>query len=1109
MNILFMSSTGEFMKKGFTLIEVLSVIIIIGIITTVATLSINYSINRTKERLYVEQIERLETSLKNWGLTNIDNLPINEEGISFYSVKELKGYGIIDTDEVIDPRTGNPMEGCMIIKYQHNINQYVFIYDESDCLNASDDYLPVINIEGGTEHFIEVNSVYKLPKVTAVTYKGEKAKILGPVVYLQENSSIVRKIDTSNVGEKYSVKYTAIDPLLNIERESVLNLTVVDTVRPVISVNGSNRTSEYVIEANPYFEAPIAVVSDNSCGISGVETEYNDCINTLNAIVSTNLISPREPGNYTITYTATDSSLNSRILVLDLVVEDTISPTKPTFELRLNNSSGEVYNGVWTNNNVWMGNLNSTDIGSGVKEYEYSLNCEDETPSWTLYNNPISFSLTMNSRVCVRAIDFVGNVSEVSNVRDVKIDKVLPACTVSGGSSSWFNSNRTITGTCSDSDSGCVVPSVTRTFTVDTNNSYSPGTVCDNAGNCRVCGNAQVRIDKTAPTCTVSGGSSSWFNSNRTITGTCNDSGSGCSSPSVTRTFTTTTDGSFSPGTVCDNVGWCTACGNQTVKIDKDIPTAPSISGGSTTWTNGNRTISISGGNAGPSGRARYEYRTRPSGGSWGSWTTYSSSITYSTTTNIEIQARVVDNAGNNGTVSSTAYVRIDKDIPTAPSISGGSTTWTNGNRTISISGGSAGPSGLARREYRTRTSGGSWGSWTTYSSSITYSTTTNIEIQARVVDSAGNNGTTSSTAYVRIDKTAPSVTRSPSSQSTWGNSNITVTLTGTDSGGSGFRRMRTRLSTDDGSTYGSWSSFTTSNPITRTLSGTGNHRIQIEVEDNAGNTATITTSRYRIDQDTPTAPNTGGTGTAWYNVDRTFTTSGGSAGPSGVARREYRTRTSGGSWGSWTTYSSGITYTSNTNREFQARIIDNAGNTGTATTTRYIRIDKTSPTCSTSGGSTAWTSGNRTLTGSCSDSGGSGCSGNSSRTYSSTINTTTANPGQVCDNAGNCSNCPNATVRIDKTAPSITGITCGYYSSTGRIHVRITASDAHSGLNQTCIRMTSGGVWRCISGSNWITWAASDPGGTLYFNARRASDNVGNEASTGSGSCSVVHYSS
>ena len=106
-------------------------------------------------------------------------------------------------------------------------------------------------------------------------------------------------------------------------------------------------------------------------------------------------------------------------------------------------------------------------------------------------------------------------------------------------------------------------------------------------GNTTSCAaNQTVRIDKKAPTCTSSGGSSGWvFGGSITLTGTCNDSGgSGCKG-NASKTYYPETDiTNGSPGTVYDNVGHSTACpANQGVHITEKLE-APII----TNPTNGN-----------------------------------------------------------------------------------------------------------------------------------------------------------------------------------------------------------------------------------------------------------------------------------------------------------------------------------------------------------------------------------------------------------------------------------------------------------------------------------------------------------------------------------------
>lgn len=150
--------------------------------------------------------------------------------------------------------------------------------------------------------------------------------------------------------------------------------------------------------------------------------------------------------------------------------------------------------------------------------------------------------------------------------------------------------------------------------------------------------------------------------------------------------------------------------------------------------------------------------------------------------------------------------------------------------------------------------------------------------------------------------------------------------------------------------------------------------------------------------------------------------------------------------------------------------VVDAVGNKGTCSIT--VNIDKTNPTCSSSGGSTAWTKGSRTLTGTCADTGGSGCSGNASRLFNSEGSWTNQSPGTVTDRAGNSASCPaNQTVRVEKnvSAPTIAG---GTTTNDQPITIYVSkASSAVSGIKkyQYCesTSSTSCNNWQDLSSTS------------------------------------------
>jgi prepilin-type N-terminal cleavage/methylation domain-containing protein len=882
-------------EKAFTLIELMAVVIILGIITTITVTSINYSIKRSRDRLYVQQVQRLKEGVRTWAIKNTETLPIDETGIVFFSVSRLKDEGIVDTEEVMDPRTNQELAGCMTIRYDDDFQQYAYEYEDMDCSLVSNSYMPIINVTGGDNQFVEVNGVFSFPLVTALDYNGRSIRAVGPIIYdLDDN--VLTSIDKSVVGTKYRLEYKATDDLLNLTQIRNVELTVQDTIPPVITCEGKTTSHTINFEASPTFTFPTCIVSDNSCGTTGIETGFNSCTSTLTPVVTTNIIA-NTPGTYNLEYSATDSSLNTRFLIISVNVEDTTAPTQPTFEYKLNTSAGADYNGDWTSEDVWIGNFSSTDLGTGIMKYQYATgaSCDTPTPTWVDIpggNDFILVNSSVDTQYCISTLDYSNNRSEKSISRIVRVDKTAPSTPTLTVNESWTNAanvSGTIGGSI-DSESGILryeySLSGATTLGWTTGTSFTISNAGQTTINVRTINNAGlisltttkvVQIDRTAPTCASSGGSTTWTNGNRTLTGTCSDTGgSGCSGNASTTYSTNTNTTTASPGTVTDVAGNSVVCpANQTVRIDKTAPTCTS-SGGSTTWTNGNRTLTGTCSDTGGSGCVG------------------NASTTYSTNTNTTTASpgTVSDVAGNSVTCPANQTVRIDKTAPTCSS-SGGSTTWTNGNRTL------------------TGTCSDTGGSGCVGNATITYSTNTNVTnvSPGTVTDVAGNSVVCPANQTVRIDKTAPTCSSSGGS-TTWTNGNRTLTGTCSDTGGSGC---------------------------------------------------------------------------------------------SGNASTTYSTNT-------------------NTTTASPGTVTDVAGNSVVCPANQTVRIDKTAPTCTSSGGSTTWTNGNRTLTGTCSDTGGSGCVGNASTTYSTNTNTTTASPGTVSDVAGNSVTCPaNQTVRIDKTAPSLT----------------------------------------------------------------------------------------
>jgi uncharacterized repeat protein (TIGR02543 family) len=158
------------------------------------------------------------------------------------------------------------------------------------------------------------------------------------------------------------------------------------------------------------------------------------------------------------------------------VYSDTVAPT-------CGSTSGE--STTWTSSSRTV-SQNCSDSLSGCASSSYS-----STFSNTKYGYISIYDNAGNSRSCTEY---------------AYSDTVAPTCgSTSGGSTTWTNSSRTITQSCSDTLSGCASSSYSKTFS---NVQTSSITIYDNANNSRSCP-VNVYSDTGAPTLSLTAGTAS------------------------------------------------------------------------------------------------------------------------------------------------------------------------------------------------------------------------------------------------------------------------------------------------------------------------------------------------------------------------------------------------------------------------------------------------------------------------------------------------------------------------------------------------------------------------------------------------------------------------
>lgn len=116
------------MKKGFTLIEMLSIIVLIGVIALIAYPMVDSTIKDSREKAYLQNIEHIESVAETYSVS-VD-LGYSEEYKSL-DLQTLKNAGLLKDEDIKNPKDESIMAGCVLYRWITSSNQYEFKYSEN------------------------------------------------------------------------------------------------------------------------------------------------------------------------------------------------------------------------------------------------------------------------------------------------------------------------------------------------------------------------------------------------------------------------------------------------------------------------------------------------------------------------------------------------------------------------------------------------------------------------------------------------------------------------------------------------------------------------------------------------------------------------------------------------------------------------------------------------------------------------------------------------------------------------------------------------------------------------------------------------------------------
>ncbi len=623
-------------NKGFSIPELLAVIVIMGILMLIASASYTGISKRIKLNAYNNKINLIKTKSVEYAT----DYNVNNETISVAKLV-LEGYLEAENDTDENEKISNPLGGyldCYEINLMRDLDEYnVDVNEGTSCDLANLDIISS-RIKIKVYEFQQIDGQVKLNYNSIGENKNIRWTNKDVYLFLEPNtlpSTTDVKIIWGTNSETKSGQLTnnvnsneSFANIYKVRTSSVYN----NNIRVQIQVNGKQYSQvvsvkidkevpSLAVDVNASYEASKKRINFNgSDGDGSGLGEYAYALmedkkaTPVFNIKNENNKGYKDVDSNTVFYAYAKDKAGNISKAVEVSVTG-IDMNNPVCKEPVNNPS-------WSQSYTYTYGCRS-DIGTGcgtpnITETE-TREMEYKEVNWTIKDN-------------------IGNTTACSTNLKVNVDTTPPTCeikVVSGGAGTspncktettkkevctgflWFKNCSTIdvpTTTCYEEPTGWyntnvqlkmftndnlsgvseygISTSTTPTYnnldevtvTDDTNSNGVTyyGYVKDKAGNTNTC-QVNIKKDSVAPSCSWSGENTTWTTNNQTIRATCQDYTSGCATPGTSWTYSSgtvsTTELSYE---IRDKAGNSTTCSkNASVYLDKEAPDLNVVNAGS------------------------------------------------------------------------------------------------------------------------------------------------------------------------------------------------------------------------------------------------------------------------------------------------------------------------------------------------------------------------------------------------------------------------------------------------------------------------------------------------------------------------------------------------
>jgi prepilin-type N-terminal cleavage/methylation domain-containing protein len=278
-------------KEGFTLVELLAVIVIIGIIYLIVFPSVTSFIDKSKEKSYNIQVDLIEKASKKWVVDNTDELlkkdPYHLNNINL-TLTTLKKDGYLQDEFIENPKTKKIMTGCVVVSYQSNKNQYEYTYEDGKDTYSKDDTKENKRAEEMAGCNNKKGYIYTyLSNNNTLEKTGGNKNSEGEDITLDKifTDTLISKKDSGlvNLGNEYF--FQGLNPTNYVKIDGY------DTIWNVLSINTSDKTIKLVASAktiNSTFLASSSFNANSYESSSDLKTTLESKINELSSNIIKN-----------------------------------------------------------------------------------------------------------------------------------------------------------------------------------------------------------------------------------------------------------------------------------------------------------------------------------------------------------------------------------------------------------------------------------------------------------------------------------------------------------------------------------------------------------------------------------------------------------------------------------------------------------------------------------------------------------------------------------------------------------------------------------------------------------------------------------------------------